>query len=530
MDWHLVWQLVMKIAVYAMPYAIPFVAGLIVGSLLRKVAIERKVSSARERARNILESAEKEARARKKETILEAKEALYQEKAEMEKEFKEKRYELQKAERRIIIREENLDKKTDLLDQREKEVTRKERKVAEHENQLLDLEKRYKGLLDREVARLEQIAQMTVLEAKEELMKRLEAEARAEANSRLKRFEEEVKANAKCKAQEIISYAIQKCASEHVAETTVSVVDLPNDEMKGRIIGREGRNIRALEIATGVDLIIDDTPEAIILSAFDPYKREIARRALERLMSDGRIHPGRIEDVVNKVKKEMATIIKEEGEQAAFDSGVEELHPEVVKLIGKLKYRSSYSQNVILHSKEVAYLCGAMAAELGEDVPMAKRAGLLHDIGKAVDHQSEGSHTQIGVELAKRYNEPKIIVDAIAAHHQDVEADSVIAVLLQAADTLSAARPGARREILETYIKRLQKLEEIADSFKGVEKAYAIQAGREIRVIVVPEQVKDYEVGYLAKDIAKRIEDELAYPGEIKVTVIRETRAVEHAK
>ncbi len=511
-------------------YAIPFVVGILIGVVLRKKLTERKIASAEEQAASIITLAEKEAQSKKKETILEANDSLYKETADVEKELKEKRTELNKTERRVVVREENLDKKSDLLDQREKEIARKEEKSSQRQNQLLELKNKYNKLLGKEMERLERIAQMTITEAKEELMTRLESEAKAEASSRLKRIEEEIKESAQHKAQEIISSAIQKCSSEHVAETTVSVVDLPNDEMKGRIIGREGRNIRALEIATGVDLIIDDTPEAIILSAYDPFKREVARRALEKLMSDGRIHPGRIEDVVNKVKKEMSTIVKEEGEQAAFETGVEGLHPELIKLLGKLKFRSSYSQNVLFHSKEVAYVCGAIAAELGEDAQMAKRAGLLHDIGKAVDHQTEGSHTQIGVELAKRYNEPKIVVDAIAAHHQDVEANSVIDVLLQAGDTLSAARPGARREMLETYIKRLQNLEKIADSFKGVEKAYAIQAGREIRVIVVPEQVKDHEVGYLAKDIAKKIEGELAYPGEIKVTIIRETRAVEFAK
>jgi ribonuclease Y len=519
-------QLIREMAVYI----IPLVVGLIAGALLHKASSERKVSSAKARAKDIIAQADKEAQAKKKEAILEAKEELYREKADVERELREKRQEIQKVERRLDAREENLDKKTEQMEQRQKELVRKEKKAVEREERLQELETDYKQLVEKEMAHLENISQMTASEAKEELISRMESQARAEASGRLKRIEEEIRQTAKIKAQEIVSYSIQKCASEHVAETTVSVVDLPNDEMKGRIIGREGRNIRALEIATGVDLIIDDTPEAIILSAFDPFKREIARRALERLMSDGRIHPGRIEDVVNKVKKEMNGIIKEEGEQAAFDVGVEGLHAEVIKLLGKLKYRSSYSQNVLFHSKEVANLCGAMAAELGDDVQIAKRAGLLHDIGKAVDQQTEGSHTQIGVDLAKRYNEPKIVVEAIAAHHQDVEANSVVAVLLQAADTLSAARPGARREMLETYIKRLQSLEEIADSFKGVDKAYAIQAGREIRVIVTPEQVKDHEVGYLAMDIAKKIEDELAYPGEIRVTVIRETRAVQFAK
>ena len=519
-------QLAREIAVYV----VPLVVGIIVGGLLRKSTFEKKISSVKVQAKNIIAQAEKEAQASKKEAILEAKDEVYREKADVERELKEKRQEVQKIVNRLDQREENLEKKTGLMDERDKELTRKERKVDEHEIRLQELESDYNELAEKEMALLEKISQMTAAEAKKELINRMEAEARTEASSRLKRIEEEIRQTAQSKAQEIVSYSIQKCASEHVAETTVSVVDLPNDEMKGRIIGREGRNIRALEIATGVDLIIDDTPEAIILSAFDPFKREIARRSLERLMSDGRIHPGRIEDVVNKVKKEMNGIIKEEGEQAAFEVGVEDLHPEIIKLLGKLKYRSSYSQNVLFHSKEVANLCSAMAAELGDDVQMAKRAGLLHDIGKAVDQQIEGTHTQLGVDLAKHYSESAGVAEAIAAHHQDVEANSVVAVLLQAADTLSAARPGARREMLETYIKRLQKLEEVADSFKGVDKAYAIQAGREIRVIVMPEQIKDHEVGYLAKDIAKKIEDELAYPGEIRVTVIRETRAVQFAK
>jgi len=371
---------------------------------------------------------------------------------------------------------------------------------------------------------------MTAEQAKEEIKVKLLNDARFEAANLMKKIEDEAKATAADKAKMIISLAIQRCAADHVAETTVSVVDLPDDDMKGRIIGREGRNIRSLEIATGVDLIVDDTPGAVTISSYDPIKREVAKITLERLISDGRIHPGRIEDVVEKVKKEVAISIKEEGEKAAFEVGIDGLHPEVIKLLGRLKYRTSYSQNVLQHSKEVAFLCGMMAAELGTNVKMAKRAGLLHDIGKAVDHQTEGTHTQIGVDLARRYNESKIVINAIASHHEDVEAESIIAVLVAASDALSASRPGARREMLESYVKRLEQLEKVCDSFKGVDKAYAIHAGREIRVIVEPDKLNDSEVMFLAKDIAKKIEADMAYPGEIKVTVLREVRAVEYAR
>lgn len=516
--------LLLAIALAAMAF------GVLLGFTLRRYIFNAKIVKAEEDAKRILSEALRDAESKKKEAILEAKEVWYKEKADFERETKERRFELQKFEKRLSQKEENIDKKMSSLEEREREITKKESALAAIERKLQHEENRYTDLLKSEIKRLETISGLNSSEAKEELMKHLEEEAKLESAGRIKKILDEAKDSADRKAKDIISLAMQRCAAEHVVETTVSVVDLPNDEMKGRIIGREGRNIRALEIATGIDLIIDDTPEAIILSGYDPLKREITRLALERLMADGRIHPGRIEDVVNKVKKEIETTLREEGEQAAFEVGVNGLHPEEIRLLGRLKFRTSYSQNVLQHSKEVAILCGVMASELGANVKLAKRAGLLHDIGKAVDHQSEGSHTQIGVELARKFNESKIIINAIAAHHEDTEPTSIEAVILQTADTLSAARPGARREMLETYIKRLEKLEEIGDSFKGVEKAYAIQAGREIRVMVRPEEINDSHSIVLARDIAKKIEEELVYPGEIKVTVIRETRAIEYAK
>jgi len=504
--------------------------GLLAGYLLRKLFSESKVKSAEDLAKKIISEAEREAETKKKESLLEAKEYLYKTKTEFEKETRDKRIELQKLERRIIQREENLDRKVDLLDRKEKELSAKEREMDEKRRVVDEQERKYKSILEQEIQKLERISTMSSEEAKRQLMLQMKNDARLEAAETIKKIEEEAKETAKKKAGKVITLAIQRMAADQVVESTVSVVDLPNDEMKGRIIGREGRNIRALEIATGVDLIIDDTPEAVILSCFDPIKRETTRIALERLISDGRIHPGRIEEVVEKVKKEMENLIREEGEKAAFELGVENIHPELIKLLGKLKYRTSYSQNILQHSKEVAYFSGVMAGELGLDEKTAKRAGLLHDIGKAIDHQEEGTHTQIGVDLAKRYGESSTVINAIAAHHEDVEPLSVEAILVSAADTLSAARPGARREMLEAYIKRLEKLEEIGSSFDGVEKTYAIQAGREIRVVVQAEKIKDEQTVFLARDIAKRIEEELSYPGEIKVTVMRETRAVDYAK
>ena len=507
-----------------------FLIGILLGYLIRKIFAEIKVKTAESLAKRIVLEAEKEADNKKKEALLESKESLYKIKAEFEKETHEKRNEVHLLEKRILQREENLEKRIELIDRKDKDIGRREKDIANSEAKIKGIEQKYNSLIEEELKRLERVSGMTAEQAKEEIKVKLLNDARFEAANLMKKIEDEAKATAADKAKMIISLAIQRCAADHVAETTVSVVDLPDDDMKGRIIGREGRNIRSLEIATGVDLIVDDTPGAVTISSYDPIKREVAKITLERLISDGRIHPGRIEDVVEKVKKEVAISIKEEGEKAAFEVGIDGLHPEVIKLLGRLKYRTSYSQNVLQHSKEVAFLCGMMAAELGTNVKMAKRAGLLHDIGKAVDHQTEGTHTQIGVDLARRYNESKIVINAIASHHEDVEAESIIAVLVAASDALSASRPGARREMLESYVKRLEQLEKVCDSFKGVDKAYAIHAGREIRVIVEPDKLNDSEVMFLAKDIAKKIEADMAYPGEIKVTVLREVRAVEYAR
>ncbi|MFQ6111621.1 MAG: ribonuclease Y [Nitrospinota bacterium] len=504
--------------------------GFFVCWLLGRAAQRRRLRMLEGHFQGRIKEVEQDAEARRKEALLEAKEEVLKAKDALEREGSRQRAELQKLEGRLRQREETLERKAEHLDRRERELFEQEERIARRQGQLKEEEAHYQALLQEQVQRLEQISGMSSEEAKGELKEVLLDEVKAECAREVRRIEEETKAKAEQEARNILSLAVQRCAADFVAETTVSVVDLPSDEMKGRIIGREGRNIRALEVATGIDLIIDDTPEAVILSGFDPIKRETARLALERLIADGRIHPGRIEDIVAKVKKEMEKRIQEEGEHAIFEVGLEGINPELVKLLGRLRYRTSYSQNVLLHCKEVAFLCGIMAAELGLDVKMAKRAGILHDIGKAVDHESEGSHTQIGVELARRYNEPFPVVNAIASHHEDEPPQCLEAVLVAAADTLSAARPGARREMLETYVKRLQKLEEIADSFKGVDKAYAIQAGREVRVIVKPEGVDDAHVAFLARDIARRIEEELTYPGEIKVTVIRETRAVEYAQ
>ena len=488
------------------------------------------MGAAREAAKRLMEEAEKEAEILKKEALLQAKDKFYQEKAEFEKEILEKKQELQNLERRIIQRESNLDKKIELLDGKETEITRKEKALLQQEKLVQEQEKKVADLIQRQRIQLENIAKMSSEEAKRLLMALMEEEAKHEAAKRIKKIEEEARETADKKAKEIISLAIQRYAGEYVAEQTVSVVNLPNEEMKGRIIGREGRNIRALEAATGVDLIIDDTPEAVILSGFNPVRREIARISLERLISDGRIHPARIEEIVQKVEQEVETTIREAGEQATFDVGVHGIHPELIKLIGRLKYRTSYAQNVYQHSLEVAFLCGIMAAELGINVKQAKRAGLLHDIGKAVDHEVEGPHGKIGADLARKYGESPAIVHAIAAHHEEEKPETILDVLVEAADALSGARPGARREMLETYVKRLEDLERIAQSFQGVEKSYAIQAGREIRVLVQPDRISDEASAMLSRDIARKIEKELTYPGQIKVTVIREMRAVEIAK
>lgn len=519
-----------SIEIYILTISIVAIIGVILGYLLRKRFLETRMTSTQELAKRIVEEAEKKAEIIKKEALLQAKDRLYQEKAEFEKEMVEKRQELLNIEKRIAQRESNLDKKLELLEAKEGEIVKRERNLVQHEKIIQERENEISLLIEKQKIQLENIAKMTREEAKRLLIESMEEEAKHEASKRLKKIEEEFKEMADKKAKEIISLAIQRYAGDYVAEKTVSVVNLPNEEMKGRIIGREGRNIRALEAATGVDLIIDDTPEAVILSGFNPIRREIARIALERLISDGRIHPARIEEIVQKVEQEVEASIREAGEQATFDVGVHGLHPELIKLIGKLKYRTSFAQNVYQHSLEVAFLCGIMAAELGINVKQAKRAGLLHDIGKAVDHEVEGSHGRIGAELARKYGEHPVIVHAIASHHEEEKPETVLDFLLAAADALSGARPGARREMLETYVKRLEDLEKIAQSFPGVEKSYAIQAGREIRILVQPDKVSDEDSIILCREIARKIEKELTYPGQIKVTVIREMRAVDFAK
>ena len=497
--------------------------GIIAGYYIRKLIAEARITSAEEAAKKILEEAEQEANALKREKYLEAKEEAHRLRNEMERESRERRVELQRFERRLMQKEESLDRKTGFIERKEEELRRKEEDNRQKQEKL-------DRLCRQQQAELEKISNMTMDEAKELLLQRAREEITHEMAIMVKEVENQAKSEAEKRAREVVTMAIQRCAADHVSESTVSVVNLPNDEMKGRIIGREGRNIRTLETLTGVDLIIDDTPEAVILSGFDPIRREIARLALEKLISDGRIHPARIEEIVEKTRKEVENQIREEGEQATFETGVHGLHPELIMLLGKLRYRTSYGQNVLQHSIEVAHLAGTMAAELGLDINFAKRAGLLHDIGKAVDHETEGTHVTTGAELAKKYRESPEIVNAIAAHHGDTEFQTLEAVLIQAADAVSAARPGARRETLETYIKRLLKLEEIANSFEGVDKAYAIHAGREIRIIVKPDRIDDYTSIQMARDIVKKIESELEYPGQIKVTVIRETRAVDYAK
>ena len=489
----------------------------------RKKVAEVKIGNAEDKAREIIDEAVKTAETKKREALLEVKEESIKTRNELEKEIKERRAEVQRTERRVLSKEESLDKKLEVIEKREASYTAKEEELKKKKSEI-------EKLHEQSVQELERISGLTSDQAKEYLLKTVEDEVKSDTAKMVKELESRAKEEAGKKAKEYVVTAIQRCAADHVAETTISVVQLPNDEMKGRIIGREGRNIRTLETMTGVDLIIDDTPEAVILSGFDPIRREIARIALEKLIVDGRVHPSRIEEMVEKAKKEVEVTIREEGEAATFDTGVNGLHPELVRLLGKLKYRTSYGQNVLKHSIEVSHLAGLMAAELGVDVNMAKRAGLLHDIGKSVDHEMEGSHVSIGVGLLKRYKENHTVINAVEAHHGDVEPQSIMAVLVQAADAISAARPGARRETLESYIKRLQKLEEIADNFKGVEKSFAIQAGRELRIVIVPEDVSDDGMTLLARDIAKKIEEELEYPGQIKVNLIRETRAVEYAK
>ncbi|MDO4720127.1 MAG: ribonuclease Y [Peptostreptococcaceae bacterium] len=494
-----------------------------IGYMGRKKIAEGKLNEAETIAKEIVNKAEKDAETVKKEKLLEAKEEVHKLRNEVERENKERRNELQKFEKRLLQKEEVMDKKISQLDDKDGKLTEKLRKISEKENEV-------EKLKEMQMEKLEGISNLTTEEARTQILQKAEKEVRYELAVKIKELETAAREESDRKAREILSYAIQKCAADHVAETTVSVVSLPNDEMKGRIIGREGRNIRALETLTGVDLIIDDTPEAVVLSAFDPIRREIARITLEKLIADGRIHPARIEEMVEKAKKEVETIIKEEGEKALFETGVYGLHPELVKLLGRLRYRTSYGQNVLKHSIEIAHLCGIIAAEIGADVKLAKRAGLLHDIGKAVDHEIEGTHVEIGMDLLRRYKESKEVIHAMSTHHGDYEPQTVEAVIVTAADAISAARPGARRETLETYIKRLQKLEEIANSYEGVEKSYAIQAGREVRIMVKPEGVTDEYLPLLAREVTKKIESEMEYPGQIKVSIIRETRAVDYAK
>ena len=512
-------DLIITIAVAVVFCAISFFAG----NMYRKKIAEAKIGGAEQKAKAIVDQAVKDAETKKKEALLEAKDEIHKSRSEFEKESKERRKEMNRQESRIQQKEEALDKKSETLEKKDEQLNHK---IKEAEALKAETEK----IKNAQLEMLEKISGLSVEDARQYLLKNIETEVRHEAAIMIKDIESQAKDEAEKRAKNIISLAIQKCAADHVAETTVSVVALPNDEMKGRIIGREGRNIRALETLTGVDLIIDDTPEAVILSCFDPVKREIARMALEKLIVDGRIHPARIEETVEKSRKELDNIIKQEGEQATFETGVHGLHPELIKLLGRMKYRTSYGQNVLKHSTEVAHLAGIMAAELGVDIKTAKRAGLLHDIGKSIDHEVEGSHVDIGVDIAKKYHESQEVIHAIAAHHGDVEANTVIACIVQACDAISAARPGARRENLETYIKRLEKLEEIANSFSGVEKSFAIQAGREIRIMVKPEIVKEEDTILIARDIVKKIESELEYPGQIKVNVIRETRSVDYAK
>lgn len=494
-----------------------------VGYSYRKRVAEAEIGSAEIEAKRIIDDAIKVAETKKKEAILEAKEENLRAKNELEKEIKERRNEISRMERRCVAREEILDRKTEALEAKEEAL---QRKIKENELAAEKIEQ----IKQEQLLKLEQIAGLTAEEAKNELVSRIEEEAKYEAALKLKEIEATLKDEADERAKEIISLAIQRCASEHVAEATVSVVPLPNDDMKGRIIGREGRNIRAVETLTGVDLIIDDTPEAITLSSFDPIRREVARLALEKLIADGRIHPARIEETVEKAKKEIDAQIKQAGERAVFEIGIHGIHNELVKILGRLKYRTSYGQNVLLHSIEVAHIAGMIAEELGIDSTLAKRAGLLHDIGKAMTQEVEGSHVQIGVDIAKKYKENKEVIHAIESHHNDVEPRTLIAMIVQAADAISAARPGARRENVENFIKRLQKLEEIANEVQGVEKAFAIQAGREVRVMVKPEEISDEQMILVARDIAKKIEDELKYPGQIKVNIIRESRATEYAR
>ena len=512
-------NIIINIAVFLISAIIFF----FVGYALRKKIAESKLNGAEQEAKRIIESAAKEAENRKKEEIFKAKEEIMNSRKELDDEIKERRSEVQLQERRILQKEENLENKLEQLEQRELNLQKKDNEIEARRSEIEEI-------IEKQTNELQRISRLSVEEAKQYLLSEVEKSIVTEKAEVIRRLDEEAKEKAKKNAQEIIGYAIQKCAADHTSETTVSIVSLPSDDMKGRIIGREGRNIKTLETLTGIDLIIDDTPEAVVISGFDPLRREVAKIALEKLIDDGRIHPAKIEEMVEKAKEEVSAIIKEEGERAVMETGVIGLHPDLVKLIGKLKYRTSYGQNVLNHSIEVSNLARIMADELGLDTKIARRAGLLHDIGKALDHDMEGTHVEIGVEILKKYKENPIVINAVEAHHEDVEPQSIEAVLIQAADAISASRPGARRETLENYIKRLQNLEGIADSFDGVEKSFAIQAGREIRVLVKPEKISDDQMTVLSRDIAKRIEDEMEYPGQIKVNVIRETRVIDYAR
>ncbi len=511
----LVWMIVAAVAGLAI--------GMLIGFFIRKLIAEKTIQSAEIESKRIVEEAKKGAETVKKEAALEAKEEAHRIKNEAEREAKERRKEISRTENRLAQKEENLDKRALNLDKKEEQLNAKIKENTELTSEIEKIKAEQEELLQK-------ISGMTMEDARQTLLERAEAEARHEMAKRLSDMEQEYKEKADDMARDIVTLAIQRCASDSVSEATVSVVDLPNNEMKGRIIGREGRNIRAIETLTGVDLIIDDTPEAITISTFDPIRREVARLALEKLVSDGRIHPSRIEEMVEKSRKEVDTVVKREGEQATFETGIHGINPELVKILGRLKFRTSYGQNALKHSIEVAHISGMIASELGIDVTLAKRAGLLHDIGKAMNHEVDGSHVQIGVDLAKKYKESKEVIHAIEAHHGDVEPKTFVAVIVQAADAISAARPGARRENLENYIKRLQRLEEIANSFNGIEKSFAIQAGREIRIMVKPEEVSDDDMVFIARDIAQKIEEELEYPGQIKINMVRETRVHDYAK
>ena len=504
-------------------FLISLAIGFIVGMIMRRKIAESKIGSAEQEAKRLVDLAKIEAENLKKEEILKAKEEIMSNRKELDQEIKERRSEVQKQESRMIQKEENLDKRSENLEKKEKNLEREYKSLEDQKSEVNEI-------YDKQVQELQRIASLSKDEAKQYLLAEMDREITTEKAKVIRDLNQRAKEEALKNAKEIITYAVQKCAADHTSETTVSIVNLPSDDMKGRIIGREGRNIKALETLTGIDLIIDDTPEAVILSGFDPLRREVARIALEKLIDDGRIHPAKIEEMVEKAKEELNSIIKEEGERAALETGVNNLHPDLIKLLGKLKYRTSYGQNVLSHSIEVSNLARIMAEELGLDAKRARRAGLLHDIGKALDHDMEGTHVQIGVDILKKYKENPLIINAVEAHHEDVEPQTMEAVLIQAADAISASRPGARRETLEAYIKRLENLEAIADSFDGVEKSFAIQAGREVRIIVKPERISDDQMTVLARDVSKKIEEEMDYPGQIKVNMIRETRTIDYAK